>query len=191
MLRSHPGWWRRLKESTAGWVRPPLQKDFVAAYGRVSYLPDQRLDGLNGMLAYDLTLGMLPDLLRYADRNAMAHGREVRLPYLDHELVRYVLSLPAQAKIKAGLTKYLVRLAFGAELPGAIVRRTDKIGFEPPQRSWMTEASCREMIRAATAALVGRGILDRSCLNRPPSPNDAYTRGEGNWNLLMASKLYD
>ena len=37
----------------------------------------------------------LEELLRFADRNSMAHGREVRLPFLNHELVEFIFSLPA------------------------------------------------------------------------------------------------
>src|SRR4030095_5525241 len=42
----------------------------------------------------------LEELLRYADRNSMAHGREVRLPFLNHELVEFIFSLPANDKIR-------------------------------------------------------------------------------------------
>ncbi len=38
----------------------------------------------------------LDELLRYADRNSMAHGREVRLPFLSHELVEFIFTLAAE-----------------------------------------------------------------------------------------------
>lgn len=198
LSRTQPGWIRRLRggrERARHIWNPLLNKDFHATYVRPNYLPgpafDYRLNSLNGALHYDLTIGGLQDLLRYSDRNAMAHGREVRLPYLDHELVRFILALPASAKVREGLTKYLMRLAFGDALPAQIVSRTDKIGFEPPQRSWMTEAAGIESIREGAVRLVRNGVLARSYLKRPPEPNDAYRRGKGSWVILMASKLYD
>ncbi|MBK6634927.1 MAG: hypothetical protein IPG38_12010 [Chitinophagaceae bacterium] len=44
----------------------------------------------------------LEELLRFADRNSMAHGCEVRLPFLNHELAEFVFSLPAQLKMHEG-----------------------------------------------------------------------------------------
>ena len=76
-------------------------------------------------------------MLRYADRNSMAHGREVRLPFLSHELVEFIFSLPSHFKIHDGWTKWILRKTVEKKLPPEIVWRKDKIGFEPPQKSWM------------------------------------------------------
>ena len=59
----------------------------------------------------------LEELLRFADRNSMAHGREVRLPFLNHELVEFVFSLPSQLKMHEGWTKFLLRKAMDKKLP--------------------------------------------------------------------------
>ena len=79
----------------------------------------------------------LEELLRYADRNSMAHGREVRLPFLNHELVEFLFSLPSHFKIREGWTKWTLRKAMEKTLPSAITWRPNKIGLEPPQLSWM------------------------------------------------------
>jgi asparagine synthase (glutamine-hydrolysing) len=59
-------------------------------------------DNLFNILKEDTTVHGLKTLLRYADRNAMAHSREVRLPFLDHHLVEFVFSLPDDFKLHEG-----------------------------------------------------------------------------------------
>lgn len=189
-LLYNTGWLRYAKDAAATarqWTNPLFHRDFFGAYARHNYLPVIKDTGLNGALRYDLTQGGLSDLLRYADRNAMAHGREVRLPYLDHELVAFLLALPARAKIRADITKYLMRLSYEAVLP----KRTDKVGFEPPQRSWMTEATGIERMREGARKLVRVGVLSKAYLERPPRPHDAYGQTGGSWAILMASMVYD
>jgi asparagine synthase (glutamine-hydrolysing) len=83
------------------------------------------------------TSAELKVLLRYADRNSMAHSREVRLPFLDHKLVEFVFTLPDQYKLNAGFTKFVLRKAMDTILPNSICWRTDKIGYEPPQDKWL------------------------------------------------------
>ncbi|CAN5555920.1 asparagine synthase (glutamine-hydrolyzing) [soil metagenome] len=83
------------------------------------------------------TLNNLGELLRYADRNSMAHSIEVRLPFLSHELVQFVFNLPSDLIYREGKTKFILREAARPILPEAIYNRTDKIGFAPPQESWM------------------------------------------------------
>ena len=92
---------------------------------------------LDEMLAATLTRTMLPGLLRYADRNSMAFGREVRLPYLDHRLVELAFSLPWEMKLHGGLTKRVLREAMRDYLPESVRVRKDKIGYAPPQAAWL------------------------------------------------------
>lgn len=92
---------------------------------------------LDEMLASTLTTTMLPGLLRYADRNSMAFGREVRLPYLDHRLVELAFSLPWEMKLHGGQTKRVLRDAMRDYLPDSVRARRDKIGYAPPQVAWL------------------------------------------------------
>ena len=80
---------------------------------------------------------VLPALLHYEDRNAMAHGIESRVPYLDHELVNLILSMPEKYLIKKGVRKNLQREALKDILPPAIVNDHDKKPFISPQKFWM------------------------------------------------------
>jgi asparagine synthase (glutamine-hydrolysing) len=78
----------------------------------------------------------LSELLRYADRNAMAHSVEVRLPFLNHELVEFIFSLPNDLLIRNGWTKFILRRSMEDILPEKICWRKDKVGYEPPQQDW-------------------------------------------------------
>lgn len=97
---------------------------------------------LDEMLASTLTTTMLPGLLRYADRNSMAFGREVRLPYLDHRLVELAFSLPWDMKLHGGQTKRVQREAMRDYLPDSVRGRKDKVGYAPPQAAWLRGPLC-------------------------------------------------
>jgi asparagine synthase (glutamine-hydrolysing) len=85
-----------------------------------------------------LTSGSIPDLLRYEDRNSMAFSIESRVPYLNTELAEFVFKLPDDCFIGPdGATKRLLRAAYKKELPEQILNRTDKIGFETPEDTWL------------------------------------------------------
>jgi asparagine synthase (glutamine-hydrolysing) len=87
---------------------------------------------LNELLYHYLTAYSLPHLLKYEDRNSMAHSIEARVPFTDHRLVDYMFSIPAVYKIRHGWTKWLLRLAVKELLPAQIIWRRDKLGFAAP-----------------------------------------------------------
>lgn len=96
-----------------------------------------KTEPLNKLL-YDSTMkGPLQDLLRYADRNSMAHNREIRLPFLSKDLVEFCFSLPDDYKLKMGWTKFIMRKTFDKNLPSNVCWRKEKVGFETPQESWL------------------------------------------------------
>ena len=116
-----------------------LSREFVKLQSKEAYYTTPALNDLNGLLHFNTCVHGLEELLRYADRNSMAHGREVRLPFLSHELVEFVFTLPSHFKIREGWTKWLLRQTMKQQLPEEIVWRKDKVGFEPPQKKWMQD----------------------------------------------------
>ena len=84
-----------------------------------------------------LTRRGLPELLRYEDRNSMAHSLEARVPFLDHRLVELCFSLPADELIRVGETKSVLRRALGDLLPASVRARRDKVGFVTPEGDWL------------------------------------------------------
>ena len=93
----------------------------------------------------------LPMLLRYEDRNSMAHSIEARVPFLDHRLVEFALRLGNQNKIVGGDTKRVLRRAMADILPQEVLMRRDKIGFATPEETWF-KGPLRKSIEAGIEA---------------------------------------
>ena len=70
----------------------------------------------------------------------MRHSIETRLPFLDYRLVEFCISMPAEHKIHDGWTKFVLRKAMEDVLPDRITWRTDKLGFQAPERTWLGQA---------------------------------------------------
>lgn len=80
---------------------------------------------------------LLPALLQVEDRMSMAHGVEARVPFLDHQLVEFVATIPADIKFHNGELKRLLKTVFANQLPTAIRDRKDKMGFPVPLNLWL------------------------------------------------------
>lgn len=102
--------------------------------GRVSSL--LKLNSINDVLLEDMSRVLSGDMLYKVDRTSMYHGLEVRLPFLDHNLVDFVFSLPSEWKLKNGKRKALLRSGFKGQLPKEI-RNRKKRGFEVPIADWL------------------------------------------------------
>lgn len=96
-----------------------------------------KVSSLRKLLWWNTTREGLVELLRYADRNSMAHSREVRLPFLDHNLVEFVFQVPERLLVRGGWTKWIIREAFRGIVPREISDRVDKLGYMPPQQKWL------------------------------------------------------
>lgn len=95
---------------------------------------------LHDALRRDALDGFLGTLLRYGDRNSMAHSVEVRLPFTDHRIFELVQALPAEYLMGEGETKRLLRAAMVGILPDLVRLRWRKQGFVPPQIAWLHQA---------------------------------------------------
>lgn len=91
----------------------------------------------------------LQQLLRYADRNAMAHSIETRLPFLNHELVEFCFTLPDQFKLKNGWPKFILRKVFDKKITDKIIWRKNKIGYETPENTFMQSNNSQTRIKIA------------------------------------------
>src|SRR5579863_9956793 len=163
-----------------------LTPDFIRSAG-ISYYTLPPASRLDDALYYDALTNGLETLLRYADRNSMAHGVEIRLPFLDHRLAEFLFSLPPRFKIRDGWTKWLLRTATENALPPAIVWRKDKIGYEPPQRQWMMDPALLDLIVAAKNNLVSKGILNRTVLQKKIQPMGAHAAENFDWRYLVTA----
>lgn len=124
---SHPNWLR--KNFARGWA-PPYDS----------------FHDLESLLRAQFTSISLPMLLHFEDRNSMAHGIESRLPFLDWQLVEFLLGLGDSMKIADGETKKILRQSLRDLLPAEISNRQDKIGFATPQAAWLRGSARDTMI---------------------------------------------
>ena len=166
-----------------------LSKDFVHLQSKEAYYTTPAIFTLNGVLYFNTCMHGLEELLRYADRNSMAHGREVRLPFLSHELVEFLFSLPSHFKIRNGWTKWTLRKAMEKTLPSAITWRPNKIGLEPPQRSWMQLPAVGEMIHEAKRKLINEKVLKPEVMNKKIQPSGAYEKDNYDWRYLVSAQF--
>jgi asparagine synthase (glutamine-hydrolysing) len=93
---------------------------------------------LQEQLYETLAESSVPMLLRYEDRNSMAHSIESRVPFLTADLAEFILALPEEYIIAAdGTSKSVFRQAMRGIVPDAILDRRDKIGFATPESRWL------------------------------------------------------
>jgi asparagine synthase (glutamine-hydrolysing) len=85
-------------------------------------------DELGGLQFLEVRSTLPDELLMYADKLSMAHGLELRVPFVDKEIVEYVERLPANLKVRNGSRKWIHRQVCGAFLPESILQRP-KRGF--------------------------------------------------------------
>jgi asparagine synthase (glutamine-hydrolysing) len=91
---------------------------------------------LDRILYNDFHSRILPRILKNFDLMSMAHGVEVRMPFLDYRIVNFIFSLPYSSKIGNGYTKLVLREAMKGLLPDKIRLRKRKIGFNSPVLDW-------------------------------------------------------
>lgn len=147
--------------------------------------------GLNGALYYNTCTHGLEELLRYADRNAMRFGIETRLPFLSHELVEFVFSLPSDLKIRQGWRKWILRRSMENRLLRSTCWNPNKIGYETPQSDWMQAPDFQEAIQESRKKLIREKILHPNVAARPIHPQSAHARDPKDWRYFSLAQLFD
>lgn len=129
---------------------------------------------------------LLPALLQVEDRMSMAHGVEARVPFLDHPLVEFAATIPADIKFRNGELKRLLKGVFADKLPDSINHRKDKMGFPVPLNLWLKKGGrARDLIgdlfssqKAKTRPYLGNGLSLDAVLD------SQSTYGRNLWALL-------
>jgi asparagine synthase (glutamine-hydrolysing) len=153
---------RRVRGAAAR-VRPTsdgpqlLSGELLAAQPLLPPIPDT----LHELLVFQTTAEKLPSLLRFEDRNSMAHSVEARVPYLDHRLVDVAFALPEERKIDGVTPKAVLRAALSDVLPSSVLARRDKIGFRAD-----SDATFRFARRHAAALLEARTPWEEDWFDR-------------------------
>jgi asparagine synthase (glutamine-hydrolysing) len=113
-------------------LRPELPYETILRHGREAQGTDDV--ARNGYI--DLKTYLVDDILVKVDRMSMAASLEARVPYLDHRVVEFALSLPPGLKMKGFQTKFLLKKTFWNDLPAEVQNR-DKQGFSIPIKNWI------------------------------------------------------
>ena len=93
-------------------------------------------NSLNQMLYWELHYFLTDHNLNYTDKLGMATGVEIRVPFLDKELVAFSTKIPPDLKLKGTTTKYLLKKVMERYLPKEVIYRS-KTGFGVPLRLWL------------------------------------------------------
>lgn len=126
----------------------------------------------------------LPVLLRYEDKNSMAHAIETRLPFLDYRLLEFSTAIAAELKLTDGWGKHLLRKAMEPRMPAEIVWRKHKFGFESPESRWMRSYA------AAIDSTIASSDLIRYLCSREALLGDGLSKiNQGlRWRLFSLAK---
>jgi len=114
-------------------------------------------DELGGFQFLEIRSSLPDELLLYADKLSMAHGLEIRVPYLDQEIIEYVERLSSSFKVNNFSRKWLHRRVCKRLLPNTIVNRK-KIGFNTPINEWLKESvgnKLKTMLEDPASAIFG------------------------------------
>jgi asparagine synthase (glutamine-hydrolysing) len=114
-------------------VQVPPALDQILA--ELTNLPQEK-DPLAPFLWLDQKYYLADDILTKSDRMSMAHSLEVRPPFLDHRIVEFAASLPADLKIRGSQQKFILRQLMRDKLPATVLTRK-KVGFDIPAHDWL------------------------------------------------------
>lgn len=209
--RTPPSFFRIAKKSLGNALKPwPQIRKLLAAEKKNGWLKNHeapwrpefallqdpafvRLDALNQLLYTDFHQKTLPAILRNFDRCSMAHGVEIRAPFMDWRLVTFGFALPQNAKIGAGYTKRILRDAMKDILPPSIRTRTSKVGFANPLEEWFS-GPLKPFIfdTLHSRSFLQSDIWNGDCIKNDVQNwihNNDFTRAKQCWQYIQANRL--
>jgi len=174
-------------------VEKKLQ-DFSPFHVLHDYLEGKTFSSELGTLLYlDTKLYLQDGVLVKVDRASMAHGLEVRVPFLDHRFVELVAGLPEGWKLKGFTTKYLWKKAIRDRIPDEIGKRGKK-GFGIPIARWLC-GELRDLMLdlLSERRLKKQGIFNPSVVKTLVSDHLAHRADNRKkiWNLLIFQLWWD
>lgn len=111
-------------------------KDWIRRKNIITQELGAHKQNFNAVFVSDMQTVLPGDMLYKTDMMSMANGLEVRVPFLDHRLVDFAMSLPSEYKIDGERRKKIARDAFGKMLPEEVLHRKKK-GFDVPVEDYL------------------------------------------------------
>jgi asparagine synthase (glutamine-hydrolysing) len=164
----------RQYQETIATARP--QSDYAA---RMTYL--------------ELKLRLPELLLMRVDKITMATSVEARVPFLDHHLIEYAMSLPRELKVKGRTAKHILKRALESVLPADVLYKP-KRGFGAPVREWFRGPEGASLIgQLMNSSIRERNFFDYAFIQRLVDEHRRETRdwSANLWCLLNLSLWYD
>jgi asparagine synthase (glutamine-hydrolysing) len=174
-----------------GWIKPVLRDTYTQAYAH-AHECDARLP-LNQILYGDTKMYLEGDILFKVDRSSMASSLEVRVPFLNQDLVRFVSELPLELKLHRLTGKYLLKKSMNGRLPREIINRPKK-GFNMPVAQWLTgELRDLTLDMLSDARIKCQGLFQKDYVNQLLDDHFAQRRDNRKllWTLLIFQLWYD
>lgn len=145
-------------------LKPAYQKGpTVRSITQKVYDEVKNEDDLTKMQYLDLHLWLPGDILLKADKMSMAHSLELRVPFLDKEVMQFAAKLPSNQRVNRENTKYALRVAAHEILPEAWAKRP-KLGFPVPIKYWMKEEKYYNQIKKVFEAPQAGEFFDQTLL---------------------------
>ena len=117
-------------------------------YSKPYYDEVAHLDGVTQLQYVDIKTWMIYDIILKADRMSMAHSLELRVPFLDKEVLELALTIPAKYRAKNDHEKIALRHAASRHLPERVFNKP-KLGFPSPLATWLREEKYYKQVREA------------------------------------------
>jgi len=163
-----------------------LRSEFVGYALDAAWRISRESRRLHSAQLADLAHFSLPALLRFEDRNSMAHSIEARVPYVDRELATCALRLPESELMHKGFTKYPLRAIAARVLPASIAWRRFKVGFEPPTARWLAGISERMQREVESSSLIACLARRVPSMRETPLPLQWRLFNLARWQQLFA-----
>jgi asparagine synthase (glutamine-hydrolysing) len=168
-------WWRR------SWNASMLRDAGLHPRPIPFESPPDLIDDFAKISWSELTHYMRDVLLRDSDQMAMAVSLEIRVPFLDHELVEFVLGLPVRDKERSGMVKSLLVDAVTDLIPAEIYDRK-KMGFQLPMAEWM-RGPLEQFTINGLKHVANHGVLPAAYTSEL---YEAFVKGKLHWHKLWA-----
>jgi asparagine synthase (glutamine-hydrolysing) len=168
--------------------------EFLAARGEAdelaallaAYRDSDAPDFGDATLGADVGLYLPDDLLVKVDIASMAHALEARSPFLDHEFMEFVATIPFDLKIRGHTKKYILKRALRGLLPETILHRPKK-GFGVPIGRWLRH-ELKDLVHETLLSprCLGRGYFRGAMIRRMV---DEHVRGAAGWHYHLWTLL--
>ena len=151
-----------------------------------AYRESDAPDFVDATLGVDAGLYLPDDLLVKVDIASMAHSLEARSPFLDHEFMEFVATIPSNLKVRGSTKKYILKRALSGLLPEEILHRP-KMGFGVPIDHWLRH----ELKDLAYDSLLSTRAMARGYFRQETIQRflDEHVQRKANWHYLLWTLL--